>query len=422
MMKTTRQSSKLKEFADVLRHEFRHIFHDAGVMLIVVGAILIYATAYSLAYRNEVLREVPVAVVDLSHTASSRQLVRSFDATPNLKVAYKPSSLEEAKELFFARKINGAIVIPSDYEKKLLRNERVNLAVYADASYFLMYRQVFFDVTGSVLHSNSDIEWRRFVSRGAQPEQAQALSNPLSLSVRNMYNPYGGYASFVMPAIILLIIQQTLLIGIGMVGGTWRERKLYKTLIPTGAERMSVIPLVLGKSAAYVSIYALTLLYVLGFHYKLFGYPMNGRPGDIVLFLLPYILSCTFMGIAFSSLFKYRENSLIFLLFTSIPFLMLSGVSLPEQAMPGWLFRFGKIIPSSSGVDGFVRIQTMGATLNEVSVQFRTLWILTGAYFVLACLGMRNVLFRVERKDAQRKGKTADGPADPQPTENIRAL
>ncbi len=409
MMQTTRPSSKIKEFANVLRHEYRHIFRDGGVLLIVVGAILIYATAYSLAYRNEVLREVPVAVVDRSHTPASRQLVRSLDATPNLHVAYKPASLEEAKELFFARKINGAIVIPSDYEKKLLRNERVDLAVYADASYFLMYRQVFFDVMGSVLHSNSDIEWRRFVAKGAQLEQAEALSDPLTLSVRNMYNPYGGYATFVMPAIIMVIIQQTMLIGIGMVGGTWRERRLYRKLVPSGAERMSVVPLVLGKSAAYVSIYTLTLLYVLGFHYKLFGYPMNGRPGDIVLFLLPYVLSCTFMGIALSSLFKYRENSLIFLLFTSIPFLMLSGVSIPEQAMPGWLFRLGKIVPSSSGVDGFVRIQTMGATLSEVGVQFRTLWILTGVYFVLACAGMRNVLLRVERKEPPRTEKsTAD--------------
>ena len=125
------------------------------------------------------------------------------------------------------------------------------------------------------------------------------------------------------------------------------------------------------------------------------------------------------MGIALSSLFKYRENSLIFLLFTSIPFLMLSGVSIPEQAMPGWLFRLGKIIPSSSGVDGFVRIQTMGATLSEVGVQFRTLWILTGVYFVLACAGMRNVLLRVERKEPLRTDGEAENAKRPKTIETL---
>ena len=115
-------------------------------------------------------------------------------------------------------------------------------------------------------------------------------------------------------------------------------------------------------------------------------------------FLLPYLLSCIFLGIALSTLFRYRENSLLLLLFTSIPFLMLSGASIPKECMPEWLYAIGKVVPSSSGVDGFVRIQTMGATLSEVSVQWCTLWVLTAVYFGLACLGMRNIIRRVENR------------------------
>ena len=389
---------KYREFVDILRHEYHYIFHDGGVLLVVVGAILIYSTAYSFAYKNEVLRDIPIAIVDNSQTPSSRQIIRSFDATPNLRVAYKPTSLEEAKKLFYQRKVNGVIVIPSDYEKKLQRAEKVNLAIYADASYFLMYRQVFFDVTNSVLHSNGNVEWVRFVSKGAQPKQAEALSNPVTISVKNLYNPSGGYATFIMPAIIMVIIQQTLLIGIGMVGGTWRELKLYRTLIPAGEKRLAVLPMVSGKTVAYLSVYCLTLLYVLGVHYRIFGYPMNGSWGTVMLFLLPYLLSCIFLGIALSTLFRYRENSLLLLLFTSIPFLMLSGASIPKECMPEWLYAIGKVVPSSSGVDGFVRIQTMGATLSEVSVQWCTLWVLTAVYFGLACLGMRNIIRRVENR------------------------
>ena len=201
-----------------------------------------------------------------------------------------------------------------------------------------------------------------------------------------------------MPSIILVIIQQTLLIGLGMVGGTWRELKLYRTLIPAGEQRLAVLPMVSGKTVAYLSVYCLTLLYVLGVHYRIFGYPMNGSWGTVMLFLLPYLLSCIFLGIALSTLFRYRENSLLLLLFTSIPFLMLSGASIPKECMPEWLYAIGKVVPSSSGVDGFVRIQTMGATLSEVSVQWCTLWVLTAVYFGLACLGMRNIIRRVENR------------------------
>ena len=161
---------------------------------------------------------------------------------------------------------------------------------------------------------------------------------------------------------------------------------------------MAVLPIVLGKSAVYMLISLFNLLYVLGVHYYFFGYPLNGAPLTLVAFLIQYVLACIFGGIALSTLFKYRENSLILLLFTSIPFLMLSGASLPKECIPDWLYTIGKIVPSSSGVDGFLRIQTMGATLSEVSGQVITLWILTGVYFCLACLGMRSILRRIERK------------------------
>ena len=395
---THQMASYWKQLGAVIRNEFQTIFKDGGAMLILIFALIIYATAYSLAYKNEVLRNVPVAVVDNSHTAQSRQLVRALDATPNLRVAYKSSSLEEAKRLFHERKINGIIVIPSDYEKKIMRNERVNISIYADASYFLMYRQVFFDVMGSVLYSNSQIEWVRFVAKGAQPGQAAALSNPVQTTIENMYNPYGGYATFIMPAILIVIIQQTLLIGIGMIGGTWREFGLYRKLCPPDRKRMSTLPIVLGKATVYGLIYGVTTFYILGLHYRLFHYPMNGATSTVVVFMLAYLAACIFLGIAISTLFRYRENSLLLLLWTSIPLLMLSGVSYPREGIPDWLFNFGQLFPSSHGVDGFIRIQSMGASLSEVLPEIRMLCILTLIYGGLACIGIHQVIGREQRE------------------------
>lgn len=402
-MKTIRFRLKYREFVNTLRHEYHFIFHDPGAILIIIGAIFIYSTVYSLAYEPQVLRDVPIAVIDHSETPASRELCRAMDATPNLHIAYEPTNMIDAKEMFMARKINGIVVIPADYEKKVLRGEKVNLAVYADASYFLMYRQVFFDITSSVLTTGAEIECLRLEAKGVPSVQAQTLSDPVGYKIENLYNPYGGYATFIMPAIIMVIIQQTLLVGIGLIGGTWRERGLYRSLIPHGEKRLSVLPLILGRSVVYLSIYTVSLLYVLGFHYKVFGYPMHASFLQIIAFLLPYLLSCIFMGIALSTVFRYRENSLLFLLFASIPFLMLSGASIPQESMPGWLFALGKAIPSSAAVDGFIRLQSMGATLSEVSTQLATLWILTFAYLILACVGIRLLMHRIERQELREK-------------------
>lgn len=402
-MKTIRWSIKYREFVSVMRNEFRYIFNDAGVILVVIGAIFIYSTVYGLAYKNEVMRNIPIAVVDNDRTPMSRQLIRTFDATPNVYVSYNATSLDDAKQLFFARKVYGVVVVPQGYEKNILGGASTNVVVYSDASYFLMYRQVFYDVVASIGVTSAKIEWQRLVAKGANAQQAKTITQPVTFTAKSLFNPYTGYGTFLMPAIIMVIIQQTLLIGIGMVGGTWREQKLYNKLIPTGERRLAVLPIILGKALAYLAIYCATLSVILVVSYSLFGYPTNGIPWQIVLFLIPYLLSCIFLGLALSTLFRYRENSLLLLLFTSIPFLLLSGASLPVESMPHWLYTAAKIFPSSSGVDGFVRLQTMGATLSDIHVTYRILWILTIAYFGLAVLGFRRVLRKVET-EAQREG------------------
>lgn len=179
-----------------------------------------------------------------------------------------------------------------------------------------------------------------------------------------------------------------MLIGIGMIGGTWSEFGLYKKLIPPGRRRMSTLPVVAGKAFVYASIYAVTLFYILGLHYKLFHFPTNGHTADIIAFLIPYLLSCIFLGIAISTLFQRREQSIMLLLWCSIPALMLSGASVPREAMPEWLYRFGQILPSSSGVEGFIRIQSMGASFSDVLHEVRILWILTIVYGGFAAVGI----------------------------------
>ncbi|MGL4331419.1 MAG: ABC transporter permease [Bacteroidales bacterium] len=380
---------QFQEFKSVIKNELTFILKDPGVLLVLVGAIFIYSILYSLAYKNEVLRDVPVAIVDHSNTPSSQTLIRAIDASSNMKIVYKPTSLEEAKDLFMSREVNGVIVIPRDYEKKIMRMEKAAVSVYADASYFLMYRQVFSDAISAIDKVSTEIEWNRFVSSGKSSESAKVISNPVQIKSTNLFNPYGGYGSFVMPAVLILILQQTLLIGIGMIGGTWREQNLYKQLIPHGESRLSILPVVFGKAVTYLMICVITVSYILGVHYKIFGFPANGSIGDILQLLLPYLLSVIFLGIMLSTLFRYRENSILFLLFTSIPFLLLTGISLPQEAMPQWLYWGAKVIPSSNGVDAFIRVQSMGATLVEVITPYRVLWVLTIIYFIGAYIGIR---------------------------------
>ena len=302
---THQMASYRQQMLSVMRNEFRSIFTDAGVVLILVLALIIYATVYSMAYGAQVLRNVPIGVVDECRTPTSRSLAATFNAGPNTYVAYNPTNMEEAKELFFNRKIYGVVYIPSDYEEKMLGGSQANVAIYVDASYFLMYRQAFQELVTSIGSTGAMVEFQRLIAKGADIPQAQATTQPVIYQSHNLFNPYLGYGTFVMPAIIMVIIQQTLLIGIGMIGGTWREFGLYRKLCPPDRKRMSTLPIVLGKATVYGLIYAVTTFYILGLHYRLFHYPMNGATGTVVVFMLAYLAACIFLGIAISTLFRY---------------------------------------------------------------------------------------------------------------------
>jgi ABC-2 type transport system permease protein len=215
-------------------------------------------------------------------------------------------------------------------------------------------------------------------------ERNGTYSPPIVYEQCNLFNPSLGYGIFVMPAIILLIVQQTALIGVGMVSGTRRERgECYPLLSP--------LTITIGRTLAYLAIYALTLGFMLTVHYSLFDYPMRAPWWRCVAVILPYLLSVIFLAQSLGSLFRRRESSILWLLWLSIPLLLVSGASLPPQAFPEWLYIIGMVAPSSSAIEAWIAVQSRGASLAEVAPQLTTLWILVVVYGVGAVVANRKL-------------------------------
>lgn len=380
----------MSAFFRIWGREYRNIFLDSGVLLIFFGAILAYPLIYPIPYAHEVLRDVPVAVVDMDHSQLSRKLIRMMDANEFLRITSRPTSLAEARDQFFRGSVNGIVVIPEDFTKNILRKEQAVVAAYCDASYFLLYRQVLTGVLYAVGTLSAGVELKRMVARGFTSGQAMAARDPLPLLSYPLFNPSGGYASYVVPPILMLILQQTLLIGIGMLGGTVREKKGRHFLIPE-EQSVGVVSLLLGKSAAYLSLYILHAIYFFVVLFRLYRFPQRGEPMEILLFIIPFLFSVIFLGLTLAAMFRNREISMMALLFTSIPVLFLAGFSWPPESIPKWLRILSFLLPSTAGIDGFLKLSIMGAALPEVKFQWLLLWGLTGIYFTSACLTVRYI-------------------------------
>lgn len=349
-----------REIVEIIRQEYNIIFKNRGVMLILIIAPLLYAFLYSSGYAKQLLEKVPISIVDNSNSYSSRQLATMLNSSPFLKIAYSVTDIEQAKRLLYDRDIYAIVYIPHQYETKLLRGEQATLSLYFDGSYFLMYRQAFQGVMDVISTIN----------------QSKAPQSNINYHARTLFNPDLGYGTFIMPAILLVILQQTALMAIGVVGGIWSERRLYNNY--------STLPIFMAKSVVYLSICVLIASYITTIHYHIFGYPANGSIFALMAVMIPYILSFIFLGIALSTLFKQSEAPLLTLIWTSIPILLLSGASLPPQAFPQWLFWIGKIIPSSSAVSAYIGVQTMGCNTSQITQHTTTLWSLVIIYALLA--------------------------------------
>ncbi len=366
--------------------EFHLIFSDWGVMILIFAVPLVYPMLYSLIYYPEVVRDMPIAVVDLSNSSDSRQFTRNLDATPELKVATGAVSMEEAITMFKNRNVRGIIQIPESFNRDIAQNRQTTISAYADMEFFLYYKALMTGTSFVSLETGNRIQINNLMQKGLTEKQAEISAEPVKLVDNAMANQAGGFASYGIPAALILIIQQTLIIAIGILAGTARERHVFGTLVPLDKNRLGTFRLVIGKAAAYFSIYSLLCVYMLGMIPEWFGYGQSADLTELIALITPFILSSIFMGLSLSVVFKNRESSMMLYLFTSIPLLFLSGIIWPLSNFgPLWL-AVRELFPSSNAIFGYIKINSLGATIFETRKEIMSLWIQTGIYFLTACI------------------------------------
>lgn len=358
------------------RGELHRIFALKPVFATLVLAVAIYAAFYPQPYLNEALRDVPIAVVDADNTLSSRELARRIDATPDVAVALVLPDLPSAERAVQARSIHGILVIPREFERDLLHGRSAPVALYADAGYFLMYQRLSGGVTAVARTFGAEVETARLVTLGVDPALALAAGDPMPLTAVALFNPQGGYATYVLPAAFVLILQQTLLIGVGLLG----------TLpVARGAEASPVMT-VLGKLLAYLTIETVAVLAYLIVLPFLYGIPRLGPLWAILFVALPFVLAVAGLGLVIAAVF--RRPLVVQLVFAAVglPFFFLAGFAWPVESIPEAIRWIALPVPSSTAIDALVRVSQLGAPLPAVRDQILVLWGLAALYGTLAVL------------------------------------
>ena len=380
--------------SNVIRHEWKAIATNPAILLVLAGGIFLYGLLYNYMYAPNLVRKAPVAVVDLSHSALSREYVRWLDAAPQTSVYAQTPDILEARKWMKKGEITGILYIPSDFETHVARGETSVFTLYAATDAFLNFKGLQ-EASSRVMLAVNDAHRRAgTVFLPPQGLLAVASSTPVSVSGTALYNYTEGYGSYLIPAVMIVIIFQTMLMVIAMLTGEEAEQQRKGVYSMKARSLKDMLCIVSGRTFVYVMLYVVFSMFLLGLLPHIFSIPNIGSGWDIVTMMIPFLLATSFFALAVSRWFTDSEAPLLMIAFFSVGYIFLSGVSYPLELMPWYWQAAHYVFPVAPAVLAFVKLNSMGGNLADIWPQMLTLWIQVIIYGAWAVYTTRRVYKR----------------------------
>ena len=369
----------------VCGRELLLVFRDEGVVIFFLVLNAVYPVLYALIYNPEVVRNERVVVVDDNRTHASRDLVRRLDATQEIAIAGYAANMQEAQEAMHRKDCYGILHVPRDFGQSVGLGEQAHVSLYCDMSVMMRYKAMFTALSN--------------VTQAMGNERMAAVVEPVvnmgGAIVENHQVPVGnpamGIASAVLLFILPLVLQQSMVLGIAMLHGGSIERRRRNGGRDPMAVEASPGATIVGKMMCHQIIYVLPVIYVLHYVPLMFGFPQYGNLLHIICLAVPFVIAVSFMGQTLSAFVNERESVFLLFVFSSVVFVFLTGVSWPRYLMSRLWWLVGDCVPATWMVNGYVLMQTNGATLYQAQHPYWMLWLQVPVMFILAYLVERYV-------------------------------
>lgn len=376
----------LADISSIIRTEFKTIAGSFAIVLVLMGGIFMYGLLYNYMYAPDLVRNVPVVVVDNSKTALSREYIRLLNATPQVDVIATGEDNVQAKELMKMDEAAGILYLPYDFSDRVSRGDESVFIMYETTSAFLYYLAMQEASASSMLALNDRFRPEMLVFLPSEDAEQLASVQPINVVGTALYNYTEGYGTYLIPAVLIVIMFQALLMVIGMVSGDERQFRSLRNYSPSLGQAMR---LVTGKTFVYMLLYAVFSLFLLGLIPLIFDLPDIGNVWNIIMLLIPFLMATSFFGLTASLFFTDSDAPLLMIAFFSVGLIFLSGVSYPLELMP-WYWKLSHyLIPAAPATLAYVKLNSMGASMAGIHTEYITLWIQCAVYFVLACLVYR---------------------------------
>lgn len=347
--------------------EVKAVLSNPIILLTVLGGVVFYSFLYPLPYSHQTPVEQKVTVVNLDKSRTSFQLERMVDATPQVQLVNRASSIDEAKDRFLSGEVNGILVIPEHFYRDLLQGKSPSLSFAGDAAYFLVYGTIVEGLASASGTLAAQVKVASLLAQGEPISTAFTHYSASNLNIKPTFNPEIGYLSYVVPAVFILILQQTLIMGVGILSGTQKYGVGYWSSIPT-------LKLVFMRSTTFVAIYYLLAMYYFGFSFNYYQIHRLADPLILLALLAPFLYTSSFIGIILGNVLPRRELVTVVALFSSMPLIFCSGFIWPLEAIPEPVIWISQLFPSTLAIQAMLKTNQMGAAFDQVISLWELMW------------------------------------------------
>ncbi|MFD1294503.1 ABC transporter permease [Lutibacter holmesii] len=375
-------------FSHIIKREFRMLFHNRAIFIFAVILPIISIVFFSSLLSNGVARNLPIAVVDLDNSALSRNLISQLDATPELKVRYKPINQFEGEQLVKQIKAYGLVTIPKNFGSDVRQGKQTKVLNQYNSNLLLpsgLENKAYRKVVGTL---SAGVNIQKQLANGTNINQAKANYQPITSNNHVLSNPYTNYSYYLNSGFITLFLQIFVILTTIYCFGSDLKYNKGEKLYAIGKGKMTTI--ILAKILPYTLWFFLIGMIMLFSMFIFQDFPLTGNKIIVIISLLLLILSSQAFSLLFIAISKSFREALTFGSGFAAVSLSFSGITFPIFGMPLVLQWFSQIFPFTHFFELFVDQTQRGI---PVYYSIKSILILLFTTIIVVALSYKKLTF-----------------------------
>jgi ABC-2 type transport system permease protein len=361
--------------------ELIQLRRDRLTFAVMFAIPLIQLVLFGYAINNDP-KHLPTAVIAEEQTPIVRTLLRALETSGYYRFVLETDDPRESETLLRRGDVAFVVSIPAGFTEKLVRGDRPQLFIEADAS----------DPAAS---SNAIARAQTIFERALRHDLIGPLAHlapdpaPIELVVHARYNPEAITQYNIVPGLLGVILTMTLVMITGIAMTREVERGTLENLLAMPAKPLEVM---IGKISPYIAVGGIQTAVVLLAAYYLFGVPFHGAMWLIVLGVTIFVLANLAVGFTFSTMAESQMQAMQLTFFFFLPSILLSGFMFPFRGMPGWAQILGEALPLTHFLRITRGVMLKGAGLADMQSALFAMSAFTAAAVILAMLRYKRTL------------------------------